>query len=74
MTFQMEERKTLPPALPGQQVTHENPVYSELKRREERHRDEEPPLTPVELEETDTANLIEVSGASLKQDFSEEEH
>ncbi|KAJ9587094.1 hypothetical protein L9F63_028334 [Diploptera punctata] len=37
----MEERKSLPPAQPGGQVTHENPVYSELKRREEQQKEEE---------------------------------
>ncbi|PSN48330.1 hypothetical protein C0J52_03412 [Blattella germanica] len=39
-------------ALPTARVTHENPVYSELSRREEQEKDE-PPLTTVDLEDTD---------------------
>jgi hypothetical protein len=30
----MDERKVLPRAEPGEQVTHENPVYSELLLQE----------------------------------------
>jgi hypothetical protein len=58
----MEERKVIPRAEPGEQVTHENPVYSELLLQEEEQihemydvKDETPPAEQSDLHAAYTA-------------------